>query len=234
MLKALKNLFDDASAAPETLPRHERRHLQLAVASVLHEATRVDLDDSPEEHAAAERALVGLFGVSAAESAALLDEGRARAQRLTSYYAPISVIKRDFDLPQRVQDAVLNGSGGEKIKFIYAGERGNRYTREHAFEGVIPNLERRYRETDSIVVREELARYLSTRPCPECEGTRLRREARNVTVAGPAPRRFPVNASATRSCPGPYKPSSDALCAPSCSASHMAMKFSGGTLACVL
>ncbi|MGW8184161.1 MAG: excinuclease ABC subunit UvrA [Burkholderiales bacterium] len=89
-------------------------------------------------------------------------------------------------LPQGVQDAVLNGSGDDKIKFIYAGERGNRYTREHAFEGVIPNLERRYRETDSIVVREELARYLSTRPCPECEGTRLRREARNVTVAGRA------------------------------------------------
>jgi len=87
-------------------------------------------------------------------------------------------------LPERVQDAVLNGSGDEKIKFIYAGERGNRYTREHAFEGVIPNLERRYRETDSVVVREELAKHLSTRHCPDCEGTRLRREARNVTVAG--------------------------------------------------
>ncbi len=56
--------------------------------------------------------------------------------------------------------------------------------REHAFEGVIPNLERRYRETDSIVVKEELAKYLNTRPCPECGGTRLRREARHVTVAG--------------------------------------------------
>jgi excinuclease ABC subunit A len=89
-------------------------------------------------------------------------------------------------LPERVKDAVLNGSGDEKIKFMYVGERGNRYTREHAFEGVIPNLERRYRETDSAVVREELAKHLNTQHCPECGGTRLRREARNVTVAGRA------------------------------------------------
>ena len=88
--------------------------------------------------------------------------------------------------PERVKDAVLNGSGDEKIKFMYVGERGNRYTREHAFEGVIPNLERRYRETDSAVVREELAKHLNTQHCPECGGTRLRREARNVTVAGRA------------------------------------------------
>src|SRR6185503_19437206 len=82
--------------------------------------------------------------------------------------------------------AVLNGSGEEKIKFIYVGERGNKNVREHAFEGVIPNLERRYKETDSIVVREELAKYLNTRSCPECDGTRLRREARHVTVADKA------------------------------------------------
>jgi excinuclease ABC subunit A len=87
-------------------------------------------------------------------------------------------------LPQAVQDAVLLGSGRDKIKFIYIGERGNKHQREHAFEGIIPNLERRYRETDSIVVREELAKYLNTQTCPECRGTRLRREARNVRVAG--------------------------------------------------
>jgi excinuclease ABC subunit A len=87
-------------------------------------------------------------------------------------------------LPQKVQEAVLHGSGGEKIKFVYVGERGNKHVREHAFEGVVPNLERRYRETDSIVVREELAKYLNNRVCPECGGTRLRREARHVTVAG--------------------------------------------------
>jgi excinuclease ABC subunit A len=90
------------------------------------------------------------------------------------------------ELPQNVQEAVLQGSGGDKIKFTYVGERGKGYLREHAFEGVIPNLERRYRETDSIVVREELAKYLNTRACPECSGTRLRREARHVTVAGRA------------------------------------------------
>ncbi|MGQ0525225.1 MAG: excinuclease ABC subunit UvrA [Betaproteobacteria bacterium] len=87
-------------------------------------------------------------------------------------------------LPQPVQDAVLHGSGRDKIRFTYVGERGNKFVREHAFEGVIPNLERRYRETDSEVVREELAKYLNSQACPECRGTRLRREACNVTVAG--------------------------------------------------
>jgi len=90
------------------------------------------------------------------------------------------------ELPQNVQDAVLQGSGDDKIKFTYIGERGNQYVREHTFEGVIPNLERRYRETDSAVVREELAKYLNTHACPECNGSRLRREARHVTVAGRA------------------------------------------------
>jgi excinuclease ABC subunit A len=87
-------------------------------------------------------------------------------------------------LPEPVRRVVLYGSGNEKIRFVYLGERGRSHVREHPFEGVIPNLERRYRETDSAVVREELAHYLNTRPCPECGGTRLRREARHVTVAG--------------------------------------------------
>jgi len=86
-------------------------------------------------------------------------------------------------LPKPIQELVLNGSGREKIKFTYLGERGNNYQREHAFEGIIPNLERRYRETDSLVVREELAKYLNSQPCPQCQGTRLRREARHVRVA---------------------------------------------------
>jgi len=89
-------------------------------------------------------------------------------------------------LPEPVQTAVLQGSGAEKIRFTYIGERGNKHYREHTFEGVIPNLERRYRETDSIVVREELAKFLNNQVCPECAGTRLRREARNVHVAGKA------------------------------------------------
>ena len=87
-------------------------------------------------------------------------------------------------LPQAVQEAVLQGSGRDKIKFTYIAERGNKHQREHVFEGIIPNLERRYRETDSLVVREELAKYLNSQTCPECEGTRLRREARSVRVAG--------------------------------------------------
>jgi len=104
-------------------------------------------------------------------------------QSLASHYA--FDIEAPFEtLPERVHDVVLNGSGAEKIKFIYVGERGNRFTREHTFEGVIPSLQRRYRETDSNVVREELAKHLSTQHCPECDGTRLRREARNVTVTG--------------------------------------------------
>ncbi|MGH8636517.1 MAG: excinuclease ABC subunit UvrA, partial [Burkholderiales bacterium] len=89
-------------------------------------------------------------------------------------------------LPEAVRDVVLYGSGSERIRFNYLGERGNRYVREHAFEGIVPNLERRYRETDSALVREELAKYLNTQVCPECNGTRLRIEARHVFVAGHA------------------------------------------------
>ena len=85
-------------------------------------------------------------------------------------------------LPERVQNIVLYGSGDEKIPFTYLSDRGRTMTREHVFEGIVPNLERRYRETDSLMVREELAKYLNNKPCPECAGTRLRREARNVKV----------------------------------------------------
>jgi excinuclease ABC subunit A len=89
-------------------------------------------------------------------------------------------------LPERVQNIVLYGSQGEKIAFTYLSERGRPMIREHAFEGIIPNLERRYRETDSVMVREELAKYLNDKPCPECGGTRLRREARHVKVGNGA------------------------------------------------
>ena len=89
-------------------------------------------------------------------------------------------------LPETVRDLILNGTGRDKVSFMYVGERGNKYQREHPFEGILPNLERRYRETDSAAVREELAKYLAAQPCPECKGTRLQREARNVFVAGKA------------------------------------------------
>ena len=71
-------------------------------------------------------------------------------------------------LPQRAQDVVLHGSGEEKIAFRYPGEKGRSAVKEHVFEGIVPNLERRYRETDSVAVKEELAKYLNTRACPEC------------------------------------------------------------------
>ena len=89
-------------------------------------------------------------------------------------------------LPEDVRKLILYGTGRDKVRFTYVGERGNKYQREHPFEGILPNLERRYRETDSAAVREELTKYVASQPCPECHGTRLRREARNVFVANKA------------------------------------------------
>ncbi|VTY30858.1 UvrABC system protein A [Xylophilus ampelinus] len=87
-------------------------------------------------------------------------------------------------LPAEVQQVVLHGSGEEEIKFSYTMESGasagRKLTKKHPFEGIIPNMERRYRETDSVMVREDLARYRNLQPCPDCGGSRLRREARNV------------------------------------------------------
>ncbi|HEX7043604.1 MAG TPA: excinuclease ABC subunit UvrA [Burkholderiales bacterium] len=88
------------------------------------------------------------------------------------------------DLPKKIRDIILYGSGEEQIKFTYHGERGSVYRRSHPFEGVIPNMERRYRESDSNIIREELAKYLSVRPCEACGGSRLKPEARHVYVAG--------------------------------------------------
>ncbi len=86
------------------------------------------------------------------------------------------------ELPEATREILLFGSGKEAIAFQYLNERGKYVLKEHAFEGIIPNLERRYKETDSLTVKEELAKYISTRPCPTCEGTRLRKEARNVRI----------------------------------------------------
>ncbi|RZL92498.1 MAG: excinuclease ABC subunit A [Variovorax sp.] len=100
-------------------------------------------------------------------------------------------IDRPFEeLPEAVRTAILAGSGQEEIRFTYvmdSGQQaGKKLTRKHPFEGIIPNMERRYRETDSVAVREELARYRNMQPCPECGGTRLRREARNVFLVDDA------------------------------------------------
>ena len=80
------------------------------------------------------------------------------------------------------RNIILNGSGNDQVKFRYANEKGKAYSREHSFEGIIPNMERRYRETDSQVVREHLSRFLSTQTCPDCKGMRLNRDACAVTI----------------------------------------------------
>jgi excinuclease ABC subunit A len=87
------------------------------------------------------------------------------------------------ELPARIQQVLLSGSGEEAIEFRYTEGKGRTSRRKHPFEGILPNLERRYRETESITVREELAKFLGVRPCPECNGTRLNRGARFVFVA---------------------------------------------------
>jgi excinuclease ABC subunit A len=103
----------------------------------------------------------------------------------------------DIDAPfeslaPAVQTALLQGSGDEEIKFSYTMESGasagKKLTKKHPFEGIIPNMERRYRETDSTLVREDLARYRNLQPCPDCGGSRLRIEARNVFLVDDTPR----------------------------------------------
>ena len=114
-------------------------------------------------------------------------------RRNTYYFQLIQSLARHYkfdietpweELPEKVRKLILSGSGDESIAFTYTNERGSKSTRRHPFEGVLPNMERRYRETESMMVREELSKYLSARPCPDCGGTRLKREARNVFVAG--------------------------------------------------
>ncbi len=85
-------------------------------------------------------------------------------------------------LSEKHRDVILYGSGSEIIEFTYFGERGKQ-KRRHPFAGVIPNLEKRYRETDARIVREELSKYISHKPCPECHGQRLNQQARHVFIA---------------------------------------------------
>ena len=95
----------------------------------------------------------------------------------------------DIDIPfrklsQKHRNIILNGSGGKKVQFSYINDRGDIFRRKHTFEGILPNLERRYRDTDSHTVREDLAKYLSISDCVECQGARLCRDARHVLVDG--------------------------------------------------
>ena len=112
-------------------------------------------------------------------------------RRTTYYYQMIQSLAKHYDfdvekpfneLPKKLQDVVLNGSGKEKIDFFYQNSRGMQIRKTHRFEGVLPNLERRYRETESSAVREELSKFLNSHACPECEGTRLNRAARHVFI----------------------------------------------------
>lgn len=124
---------------------------------------------------------------------ASLAEGAIRSwdKRNLYYYHMLTAVAKHFGfsldkpwntLTKKHKQAVLYGSGAETIDFIYVNDRGDTYHRSHSFEGVIPNLERRYRDTESNSVREELAKYLASQKCPACDGARLREEARNVFV----------------------------------------------------
>ena len=88
------------------------------------------------------------------------------------------------ELSEKHRQVILHGSGGEEIEFAYVNDRGTVFKRRHSFEGILPNLERRYRETESSSVREELAKYVSTAACQSCGGARLCEDARNVFVDG--------------------------------------------------
>jgi uncharacterized tellurite resistance protein B-like protein len=103
MLRAIKRALGAVQGEIPAVPGHERRQLQVAVAVLLHEARRADPAEADGESAAGELALADLFGLERQECAALLAQGRAKAEQLTSFYAPVSVIKRDFDLPERIR-----------------------------------------------------------------------------------------------------------------------------------
>jgi excinuclease ABC subunit A len=108
----------------------------------------------------------------------------------------------DLDTPfeklsAKAQDAVLFGSGRQTIPFTYVNERGRAVVREHTFEGVVNNLQRRYRETDSMAVKEELAKFINKKECPSCHGNRLRIEARFVKVGSGAQERAIYEVAAT-------------------------------------
>ena len=111
-------------------------------------------------------------------------------RRNAYYFQLVQSLSRHYDfdvetpfeeLPETIQTIILHGSGKDKIAFRYLSDGGSQ-TRKHPFVGIIPNLERRYRETDSRIVREELARYISRQPCPTCKGQRLNQAARHVFI----------------------------------------------------
>lgn len=123
-----------------------------------------------------------------------LAEGAIRGWDARSHYAfqLLTAVAKHYrfdlhtpflDLPKRIQEIVLHGNQNELIAFNYTSDRGHTTRRKQPFEGIIPNLQRRYHDTDSSMMREELAKFLSSQPCPDCQGARLRIEARNVFIA---------------------------------------------------
>ncbi|KTD75496.1 excinuclease ABC subunit UvrA [Legionella waltersii] len=127
------------------------------------------------------------------EPCASVADGAIRGwdKKTTYYFSMLESLARHYgfdtktafcDLPDEVRQVILYGSQGEMVEFNYHRPNGGYMVKRHSFEGVIPNMQRRYRESDSGMVREELAKYLSSRPCQECSGARLREEARNVFV----------------------------------------------------
>ncbi|MGM0632388.1 MAG: excinuclease ABC subunit UvrA [Pseudomonadota bacterium] len=124
-----------------------------------------------------------------------LAEGAIRGwdRRNFYYFQMLNALAAHYDftvdtpfeaLTREQQHAILYGSDGEPIRFRFLNDRGNETVRTHPFEGILPNMERRYRETESTMVREELSRYLSMQSCPDCHGTRLRADARHVYIEG--------------------------------------------------
>ena len=129
------------------------------------------------------------------EPAKSLADGAIRSwdRRNVYYFHMVKSLAHHYDfdveapfnsLKRKHREAVLHGSNGERIDFSYTNDRGDLIRRRFPFEGVIPNMERRYQETDSSMVRENLQRYLRVRACPDCGGARLRQAARNVFVGG--------------------------------------------------
>ncbi len=134
-------------------------------------------------------------GLVVADPDLSLAEGAIRGwdRRNVYYFHMLSSIAEHFGfdvetpfskLKKKHQDAILNGSGSTRIDFSYVNDRGDVIQRRHRFEGVLPNMERRYRETDSSMVRENLQKYLRTAHCPTCAGTRLKQESRHVFIDG--------------------------------------------------
>mgnify|MGYP001408662505 FL=1 len=122
-----------------------------------------------------------------------LAEGAIRGwdRRNVYYFHMLNSLAEHYDfsidmpfnqLSKKHRKIILRGSGTQEIAFSYINDRGDVFKREHPFEGILPNMERRYRDTESQSVRDELSKFLATQPCPDCHGTRLRRDARHVFV----------------------------------------------------